>query len=204
MQNKVIKDNNTISDEKLIEKIKKGDDAVFQELMRRYTDNVFSFVRRYANNDADAEDIAQDTFFKVWKNINRFKIGKSFKPWLFTIARNTALDHIKKNKAVVFSELDEPSDGMIFADFIKDEEPLQDQLFQHTQSANFLNLIRSELHPDYQTILTMRYNEELTFEEIAEMMNKPKNTIRSWHYRALKILRDILLHQKDALARIDT
>lgn len=196
------KNDNKISDETLVENIKKGDDAVFQELMRRYIGVIFNFVRQYAGNNEDAEDITQDSFFKVWKNLHRFKEGKTSKPWLFTIARNTAFDYIKKKRAITFSKLDDADNETQFSDFLHDDEPLPDELFARAQTAEAMSSIQKELHPDYQSTLFMRYNENMTFNEIAEIMGKSINTVKSWHHRALQKLKELLLHQNETMARI--
>jgi RNA polymerase sigma-70 factor (ECF subfamily) len=202
MPDKINDEEYNVTDEKLVEAVKKGDDIAFQTLMRRYEDMIFNFVRQYANNNDDAEDITQDSFFKVWKNIRRFKKGKTFKPWLFTIARNTALDHVKKKKAFFFSELDDTDNDVNFADTLSDSEPLPDEIFSRAQSASAAVKILETLHPDYRTTLIMRYHQEMTFDEIAQVMNRPMNTVKSWHHRALSKLRELLTHPDKSSARI--
>jgi RNA polymerase sigma-70 factor (ECF subfamily) len=201
MQDQVNQEN-ADTDGKLVEAVKEGDDIAFQTLMRRYEDMVFNFVRQYSGNSEDAEDITQDSFFKAWKYIKRFKKGRSFKPWLYTIARNTALDHIKKKRAFSFSELDNTDNDTNFTDTLSDSEPLPDEIFRRAQSAEAIANILETLHPDHRTTLIMHYREEMTFDEIAEIMNKPMNTVKSWHHRALSKLRELLLHPDRDSARI--
>ena len=177
------------TDESLVELVKKGDDGAFRELMLRYIDQIRGFVRQYARAPEDTEDIVQDSFFKAWKYIRKFKKGKSWKPWLYAIARNTALDHVKKKHAVLFSELDDDDNDLSFADTLADTEPLAQELFERRQSADKLEEVLRILHPEHRAIMVMHYHEEMTFDEIAEVVGKPMNTVKSWHRRALIKLR---------------
>ena len=188
---------NMPSDEELVEQIKKGDDKAFQQLMERYIKHIFNFIRQYIRTPEDAEDVTQDTFFKTWKYIKRFKDNMKFKPWLFTIARNTALDHIKKKKAVTFSDINNADDeNMAFEETIADTELLPPELFAQVELADEMKEVLSILHPDHQAVLTMHYQQDMTFEEIAEIMDKPMNTVKSWHRRSLSKVKDKLMHRK--------
>jgi len=186
-----------LPDEELVEHIKKGDDKAFQQLMERYLKHIFNFIRQYVRTEEDSEDVTQDTFFKTWKYMRRFKQGMKFKPWLFTIARNTALDHIKKKKAVTFSDMNNNDDeSPQFEDTVADIEPLPSELFAQVELADEMKDVLSVLHPDHQAVLTMHYQQEMTFEEIAEIMDKPMNTVKSWHRRSLSKVKDKLMHRK--------
>ena len=142
----------------------------------------------------DAEDITQDTFFKVWKNIKYYTKGRMFKPWLYAIARNTALDQIKKKKALPFSDLDDKENDLSFADTVEDHEPLPPQIFETNFLTGKLSDALEVIHPDHRAILILHYKEEMTFDEIASIVNKPMNTVKSWHRRALIKLREELAH----------
>jgi RNA polymerase sigma-70 factor, ECF subfamily len=190
------------TDEELAKQCKDGDDDAFQELMQRYTRAIFSFARQYSKNSEDAEDIAQNSFFKAWKNIHQFKEGKSWKPWLFAIARNTALDYIRKKRTSAFSELDGEDGDTPFADTLQDTEPLAHEVFDQTRSATDVQAALEILHPDHRSVLMLHYHEELTFEEIADIMKKPMNTVKSWHRRALTKMREHMSHRNGNMTRI--
>jgi len=185
-----------MTDEELIRKIKKGDDAAFQELMSRYLRHIFNFILQYVRVREEAEDVTQDTFFKTWKYIRRFKDGMRFKPWLFTIARNTALDYIKKKKAISFSDLSNQDEDTDFADTVVDTEPLPTDIFARTELEDEITLVMKDLHPDHQSVLVMHYRQDMTFEEISRILDKPMNTVKSWHRRSLAKIKNKLLHHK--------
>jgi RNA polymerase sigma-70 factor (ECF subfamily) len=182
------------SDQDLAEACRKQDHLAFQELMNRYMRQIFNFARQYAHTMEDADDIAQDTFFKVWKYITKYTRGRTFKPWLFTIARNTALDHLKKKKAAVFSDLDDNENDLLFVDTLEDPEPLPSELFENSMLVTKLTSALKILNPDHRAILLLHYRENMTFDEIADIVGKPMNTVKSWHRRALLKLRDMLTH----------
>jgi RNA polymerase sigma-70 factor (ECF subfamily) len=180
------------TDEQLAEACRRLDHQAFRMLMERYMQPILNFIRQYAKSTEEAEDITQDTFFKVWKYIGRYSKGKMFRPWLYTIARNTALDHLKKRRAFTFSELDDDSGDLNFADTLEDTEPLPPKIFEDAALTKKLNEQMELIHPDYRTIITLHYRDELTFDEIGEVLGKPMNTVKSWHRRALIELRKLM------------
>ena len=91
------------SDEQLVWDYLKSDEKSLELLIRRYLKPIYSFVYRYVGKAHDADDVTQDVFVKVWRNLKKFDREKSFKTWIFAIAKNTAFDHLKKKKAIPFS-----------------------------------------------------------------------------------------------------
>ncbi len=182
-----------MTNEQLAEQCKRRDEAAFQELMRRYMKQIFNFARQYTQTSEDAEDVTQDTFFKVWKYIGRYTTGRTFKPWLYTIARNTALDFLKKKRPASFSDLDNPETDVQFADTLEDPEPLAPEVFERAALVGQLETALVDIHPEHRTVLLLHYKENMTFEEIAAIVNKPMNTVKSWHHRALIKLKKLLI-----------
>ena len=184
------------TDGELVEACKKADDLAFKELMERHVRSVFNFARQYGKTDDEVDDIVQDTFFKAWRHIKRFKAGRPWKPWLFTIARNTALDHVKKRRAWAFSELDDADNDLAFADTLEDAEPLPPAIFEQAELTGELTAVMGSLHPEHRAVLLMHYREDMTFDEIAEVTGRPMNTVKSWHRRALQKIRPMLPHRQ--------
>jgi len=180
------------SDEELIILYHAGDEHAFKILIERYTPPLYHFVRRLIG-PSSAEDILQDIFLKAWKHLGRFDVSKAhFKTWIFTIARNTATDFLRKRKSVVFSELDGDPDNESFAERIPDEKLLPDELLEKLDEKTRLNAVLAMLPPEYVAVLELHYQEEMTFEEIGRVLGKPMNTVKSHHRRALLKLRKIL------------
>ena len=163
----------------------------FEELVHRYTQPIYNFAYRLTGNVQSAEDITQETFVKVWKNLKKYDPSQSFRAWIFTIARNTSTDLMRKKKSIPFSNLSNDENGA-FEDTISDSELLPNELISKMENAKVLEKLLSSLPPDYQTVLLLYYQEGLTFDEIGEVLHKPLNTVKSWHRRALLKLREMI------------
>jgi RNA polymerase sigma-70 factor (ECF subfamily) len=177
-------------DEYLIKEYLDGNQNSFKLLVEKYTPSIYNFSIRFVGGDY-VNDIVQDVFIKVWKNIKKFDNKKSgFKTWIFTITRNTITDYLRKKKMVLFSSLDE--DEVSFGDNIKDEIILPDEALIKLQDKELLNKLLDDLHANYREVLILYYQEEMTFSEIGKLIDKPLNTVKSYHRRALIKLRELV------------
>jgi RNA polymerase sigma-70 factor (ECF subfamily) len=186
------------TDEEIIAQYKAGNQEAFKSLINRYASALYNFTARLGSRN-DASDIVAETFIKVWKNIHRFDSKKaSFKTWIFTIARNTATDFLRKKRSLLFSDLqttDEENSNSpaanieSFVENIEDDQILPDLARQKMQDKEFLEDILNSLRPSWREILVLHYQEEMTFDEIGKILNKPLNTVKSAHRRALIELR---------------
>jgi RNA polymerase sigma-70 factor (ECF subfamily) len=182
------------SDEGLIFSYNGGNPESLKKLIEKYTPSIYNFIVRLAGQ-GNAADLVQETFIKVWKNLLKFNAQKaSFKTWIFTIAKNTALDFLRKKKSFNFSDLennDEDND-VSFAESIPDRELLISEAIEKLEDVEFLNKALEKLPPAYQAVLALHYQEEMTFTEIGKVLGKPLNTVKSQHRRALTMLRQIV------------
>ncbi|MFZ2205017.1 MAG: RNA polymerase sigma factor [Minisyncoccia bacterium] len=176
-------------DTELIDSYLSGDDNALKELIGKYTPQIYNFVRRFVGVN-EADDITQEVFIKVWKNLKKFNVDKSsFKTWIFTIARNTVIDFMRKRKIVLFSSLDNEEN---FSESIEDEAILPDEVIQKLQDVDLLNSLLEKLPEQYRTVLVLHYQEDMTFDEISQVLNKPSNTVKSHHLRAISQLRRMI------------
>ena len=180
-------------DAKLIGAFIGGDGESFAALVDRHMPMVYKFAYRYTGNADATNDIAQDVFIKVWKNIKKFDQTKNFRTWLLTITKNTALDVVKKKKAVLFSKIEEGEADLdaFLAPYVEGED-LPDEIFSKKQTKAELEHMLEELSPAHRTVLLLRYTEHLKFREIAKELEEPIDTIKSKHRRALIQLRRAL------------
>jgi RNA polymerase sigma-70 factor (ECF subfamily) len=182
------------NDEEIIILYKNGDQKAFRDLVERYTLPLYNFTTRIANQN-DAPDIVQEIFIKVWKNITHFDSSKaSFKTWIFTIAKNTITDFLRKKRSLLFSDLyrDDEENTDSFEENIPDEKPLPLEAIQRLQDREFLNNVLKKMSLEENEILTLHYQEEMTFSEISQILNKSLNTVKSKHRRTLTKLRKML------------
>lgn len=205
----------TPTDEQLVGEYLAGDEQAFRSLVRRYLKPIYNFAYRYVGKNGDAADITQDTFVKAWKHIGRFDRDKKFKTWIFTIAKNTSLNWIKKKRPFLFSDFsvrhqrraspwagggsafggENEDGGNTLTETLADPAPLPEELFEHSDLSARLSDALNELNPDHRAVLLLYYNDHFTFQEISESLGKPIDTVKSQHRRALMKLRKIM-HQK--------
>src|SRR3990167_6112895 len=181
-----------IGDEILIRKYLAGDKQSLELLIKQYLKPIYSFVSRYVGNGQEAEDITQEVFVRVWRNLKKFDQSKSFKTWVFSIAKNASLDFLKKKKAIPFSEFDTEEGGNRITDTLADPSTLPLELLEKAGMARMLNEAMEKLSPQSRMVLFLRYNDHFNFREIAESLNEPLNTVTSRHRRALIMLKNLL------------
>jgi RNA polymerase sigma-70 factor (ECF subfamily) len=184
-----------MDDAALATRAREGDEEAVEALVRAHLTSVHRLALRLAGDAGAAEDIAQEAFVKAWRNLKKYDPAKPFLPWLLAIARNAALDYLRKKKAVPFSALaaSDADGGPSFADTIPDEEPLPDELFGRAELAAQVQDALAKLPERDRTVLALRYEEGLAFEDIGAVMDAPMNTVKSWHRRAQARLRALLM-----------
>ncbi len=192
-----MEENEVRTDEELAMAHKNGDEEAFKKIIERYTSPLYNFTARLTNK-GEAADIVQEIFIKAWKNIKQFDPRKaSFKTWIFTIAKNTTTDFFRKKRSLLFSDIeksgaDDISDISSFANNIPDENLLPDEILSKLEDVKFLNKTLEKLPANYREVLVLRYQEEMTFEEMGKILDKPLNTVKSQHRRAIAELRKML------------
>lgn len=181
-----------VSDQKLVLNYFNGDLESLEILIRRYLKPIYSFAYRYIGNEQDAEDVTQVVFVKVWRNLKKFDREKSFKTWIFSIAKNSCIDFLRKKKTISFSVFENEKGENGLTDALTDPHPLPQELLEKADMAQMLTSVMDNLSPKYRMVLFLRYNDHFTFREIAEALNEPLHTVKSRHRRALVILKEIL------------
>jgi RNA polymerase sigma-70 factor (ECF subfamily) len=185
----------TVTDAELVEKVLKCDDTALKELVDRHLQAIYTFCLRYTGSPEDAQDAAQETFVKAWKKLKSFDTKKPFRTWLFAIAKNSATDLMRKRKTVSFSKFDTGEDSNVLVDTLADPEPLPDEVFERASLASDARGALAQLPARDRAILSLRYEEEESFESISRILKIPANTVRSLHRRALIALRKLLEQQ---------
>jgi len=180
------------SDQQLIADYLAGDEKSLEVLFGRYLKSIYSFTYRYAGGGQDAEDVTQEVFVKVWRQIKKYDQSKSFKTWIFSIAKNTAIDFLKKKKAIPFSEFENEGGENMIIETLADPSPLPTELLEKAGMRQMLTSAMDKLSPKYRMVLFLRYNDHFNFREIAESLGEPLPTITSRHRRALIKLKKIL------------
>ena len=184
-----------MDDAELVAAAKDGDDAAIEALVKKYLPPALRLATRLAGDAALAEDIAQEAFVKAWRNLGKYDVAKPFAPWMLAITRNAALDALRKRRAVPFSALSPEGgeDDLDFAGTLASEEPLPEEVFARAESDRTVAAALARLPERDRAVLTLRYEDGLSFEDIASVMKAPMNTVKSWHRRAQARLRALLI-----------
>ena len=162
-----------------------GDESAFSEVIDIYRESLIFFINRYIGNLSVSEEIAEDCFVALVVYPRRYNFKTSLKTYLFTIARNKAIDRIRKSKRVVLVE-DEA------LDVLSDEyEQFEKEIFRNEEK-RILHTSIKELNDDYRTVLHLVYFEGMSNGEAAKIMKKSVKQIENLVYRAKLRLREIL------------
>lgn len=171
------------SDEELVRAIQSGDIFAFEQLVVRYQRKLQSFVFRMLGDDQSAADVAQESFINLYKTIDRVDSTKKFSSYVFSIARNTALSHIRKTKKEISIE---------DLEIAIEDESLYQQIVQK-EDAMYVRRAVQRLDFKYRRVIQLYYFDDLSYEEISTAMHLPINTIRTHVRRAKDMLRKQLL-----------
>ncbi len=186
----------------LIEKAKStGDEKAFAELMSRYKKPVYHMILKMIRNVDDAEDLTIEAFAKAFKNLAKFNPEFTFSTWLFRIATNNCIDFMRKKKLATTSISGTYKDDagenvdMEFKD--GGLNPMEEAI--KAQKVALVQSIVTKLPPKYQTLVKLRYFEELSYEEIAVELAAPLGTVKAQLHRARELLYDLVKHRKDSM-----
>jgi RNA polymerase sigma-70 factor, ECF subfamily len=187
----------TATDQEVVVQAKTGQDAAYRELVRRYERPVFSLVYRMVRDRELAEDLAQETFVKALNAIESYRPEFKFSSWIFKIANNAAIDHLRRR------ELDTLSlDGSPNADTPDAMEATTLQISDRTETpleelearelGGAIETATGRLRPEYRACILLRHVEGRPYEEIAEMLSLPLGTVKTYIHRARNELRQAL------------
>ena len=175
-----MKKNNPEEDSLLIQRAQKGDTGAFNFLMTKYYPRVYASLFTFTKSKEDSEDLAQQTFIKVWKKIDSFRGDSAFFTWVYRIAINLAKNHVvssnyKKDKVNISADA-------IEMDFASHANPETDLM--HSQSLNNVRSFINGLPESLRTAFTLRESDGLSYEEISLITDTPIGTVRSRIFRA--------------------
>lgn len=179
----------TINQEKvIIEEILNGNTRVFSQLVDGHKDLVFSLALRMLKNREEAEEVAQDTFIKVYKSIAKFKMDSKLSTWIYKITYRTCLDRIKKNK----KHLNDVPINEFTENEIKSIDNALERMMVQERKQNIQNCIQ-KLESDDAALLTLYYFDELSLQEMSEILKLSTNNIKVKLFRCRKKLAEILI-----------
>jgi len=178
-----------LQDYDLVQKALQGDEKAFARLLSRYKDTIYFMLLKMLNNRSDAEDLTLEAFGKAFKNLHQYSPTYAFSTWLFKIASNNCIDFLRKKKGVLISiENDSEQLEMSETAKLKSKDLNPEEKLIRKQKAILLHKVVRRLKPHYQTLVELRYFNELSYEEIAQELQLPLGTVKAQLFRARQML----------------
>lgn len=193
----------TVTDHELVTRAQQGSEKAYRELLGRYQRPVFSIIYRMIRDREQAEDLAQETFVRVFNNIDRYDPRYKFSSWIFKIATNLTIDWIRRKELDTVSI--DGSRNAVTAEQIEatsitiasqDENP--EELLEAKQLGEEIEGAISKLRPEYKAAILLRHVEGREYQEIAEILSLPLGTVKTYIHRGRNELRDQLQHLRVA------
>ncbi len=187
----------TLPDADVVRLAQQGRELAFRELVRRYERPVFSLVFRMVRDRETAEDLAQDAFIKVLNHIDKYSPEFKFSSWLFKIANNVAIDHLRRRRLDTISMDGSPhatSAAEVEASALQLESDQENALeeMEARELGSAIERAIARLRPEYRACIMLRHVEGRSYEEIAATLDLPLGTVKTYIHRARHELRKAL------------
>jgi RNA polymerase sigma factor (sigma-70 family) len=172
-----------------------GSQAAFREIVQRYQRAVFGVIVRVVRDQGRAEELAQDCFVKAFRGLHTYDPSRRFPAWLLTVAHHVAIDEVRKGTldTVSLEAMVPPTDeGSRTFDIADSKAPTPAALAERVELATALRTAISRLRPEYRGLVSLKYEQELEYEEIVEITGLSVGTVKSSLHRARKELAEQL------------
>ncbi len=185
-----------VSDEKLMLECSKGDMSAFELLVRRYQDALVNYINFTINDYHRAEDLTQETFLRVFKSANRYEPKSTFKSWLYTIATNLAKNELRnrrRRKTYFLEDMVAENEDVYHSEYMIDTRFQPDILYEKKEQQQLIKKTLNKLPENQRLALTLVTYQELTYEEISEILQCSVGAVKSLIHRARQNMKGLLL-----------
>ncbi|HET9041291.1 MAG TPA: sigma-70 family RNA polymerase sigma factor [Gemmatimonadales bacterium] len=191
-----------LSDQEVVLMARAGREAAYRELIRRYERPIFALLFRMVRDRELAEDLSQETFIKALNAIESYRPEFKFSSWIFKIANNAAIDHLRRRELDTLSldgsphaETPEAMQATALQIGARQESPLD--AVEAKELGGAIETAIGKLRPEYRSCILLRHVEGRAYEEIAEMLDLPLGTVKTYIHRARNELRQALAHLRE-------
>ncbi|MEQ2529692.1 RNA polymerase sigma factor SigW [Robertmurraya yapensis] len=175
---------------KRIKQVLKGDQNAYAEIVELYKDKVYQLCYRMLGNRHEAEDMAQEAFIRAYVNIASFNIELKFSTWLYRIATNLCIDRIRKKKPDYYLDAEvSGTDGLTMYSQIPSDTRLPEDEVEKMELQDIIQREISNLPEKYRSVIVLKYIEELSLNEISEILDMPLGTVKTRIHRGREALR---------------
>lgn len=176
----------------MVAQVKKGDQEAFEGIVDLFKDKIYRHCYRMVGNGHEAEDLAQETFLRAYRNISKYNNEFKFSTWIFRIATNLCIDRLRKKKPDYYLDAEVPgTDGATMYSQLSSEEPLPEQVVTENERWNELQEEIMKLPEKYRTAIVLKYVEDLSLEEISHIMDIPVPTVKTRIHRGREALKKV-------------
>lgn len=183
-----------LTDAELIGIAIKGREDSFEELVKRYQRPIAGYVYRMLGDYDSSLDVTQEVFIKVYNSLHRYSSDYKFSTWLYRIAHNAAIDHIRRNSANTQSLETESKDGAYQLQ-IESRDLSPEQQRERKEWRAEIQAVVKRLPPAYRELIVLRHSQDLSYDEIAQVTGLPLGTVKNRLFRAREMMRDIFLER---------
>ncbi len=180
-----------LTDEQLMQESCQGSLPAFELLIQRWNGRMLAYFYRCCNHRQESEYLCQELFYRVYKQRQSFRTDGRFQPWLYRVATNLMIDQVVRKRKKVMQSIDE-RDGECFNPALVSNEPISRMYASSGEIGERVERALESIPGDLRVVLVMRHYENLTFKEIAEVLQLPESTIKTRVYRALSAMRKAL------------
>ena len=178
---------------KRIKQVLKGDQDAYAEIVEIFKDKIFQLCYRMLGNRHEAEDMAQEAFIRAYVNIASFNINLKFSTWLYRIATNLCIDRIRKKKPDYYLDAEvKGTEGLTMYSQIAADTSLPEEEIESMELQEMIQKEISKLPEKYRTVIVLKYIEELSLNEISEILDMPLGTVKTRIHRGREALRQQL------------
>lgn len=182
------------SDAELIVKAIGGREEGFEELVRRYQRPIVGYIYRMLNDYDASLDVSQEVFIKVYKSLDKYSCEYKFSTWLYRIAHNATIDHIRRNSQNLQSLETESEEGA-YQMQLESPLPTPEQNQERREWKSEIESVVKCLPSAYRELILLRHTQELSYDEIAEVTNLPLGTVKNRLFRAREMMREIFIER---------
>jgi RNA polymerase sigma-70 factor (ECF subfamily) len=166
----------------------------FEELVRRYQRPITGYVFRMLGDYESSLDVTQEVFIKVYNSLNKYSPEYKFSTWLYRIAHNAAIDHMRRNSVNAQSLEAENADGS-YQIQIESSLPSPEQEHERTEWRAVIETVVRGLPPAYRDLILLRHSRDLSYDEIAEVTGLPLGTVKNRLFRAREMMREVFIER---------
>ena len=182
-----------MQDELLIRRAQRGDADAFEQLLLEHQKNVYNLCYRMAGNPDDAMDLSQETFLRAWRCLDQYQFASAFSTWLYRLCSNICIDFLRRRRRQQTVPLTfEDADGEEQTYAVPDAQPLPEEQVELKLTRETLQAAMAQLPPEHRAVLQLRVVNEMSYEQIADVLDIQIGTVKSRLSRARNQLKKIL------------